>query len=275
MHLEFADTPLSEKDREKNIELCAKLNEYERINAFLNSSNHTARQTVQENEGKIKTLKDALQAKEDIVKQLTDRIETLEAFSEYLSSNTNNAPDVTNGSQNKMESNKKQQPNKNNKFNNNKKQANKGKGGNNYKNENVPNKEELPSNFNKEIQTDNEKNSSDDDVENIASASKEQSTSNEKQEASTTTKVGNTVMIKNFRSSDLDKDISSVNVIALAEKMGLSLTIHQIKDIHAFRENENFVTYIVEFHTKHMQEAFLGKKHILKKHPETKFLFIL
>ncbi|TMW42499.1 hypothetical protein DOY81_012421 [Sarcophaga bullata] len=285
MHLEFVNSPLSEKDQEKNIELCTKLNEYERINAFLNSSNNAARQTVQELEGKIKTLKDALETKEDIVKQLTDRMETLEVFNEYLTSNNNSAPDVSNGSQNKMESNKnmnennkKQQPNKNNKFNNNnnKKQGKKGKGGGNNKNENVPDKEELPSpNINKEIPTDNENNSSDDDIEDGASAIKEQSASNEKQEGFAKSKVGNTVMIKNFKSSDLDKNIATANVIALAEKMGLSLTIHQIKEIHSFRENENFVTYIVEFHTKHMQDAFLGKRHILKKFPQTKFLFIL
>ena len=284
MHLEFADTPLSEKDREKNIELCTKLNEYERINAFLNSSNNAVRQTVQELEGKIKTLKDALQVKEDIVKQLTDRIETLETFSEYLSNKTNSALEVSNGSQNKMESNKsmnennkKQPPYKNNKSNNNKKQANKGKGGNNNKNENISNKEELSPNINKEIPTDNEENkdTSDDEIGAVACAGKEHSTSNQNLEAFVKSKVGNTVMIKNFKSLDLDKDISTANVIALAEKMGLSLTIHQIKEIHAFRENEHFVTYIVEFQAKHMKDAFLGKKHILKKFPETKFLFIL
>lgn len=276
MHLQFDNSPLAKKDQEKNIELCAKLNDFERINAFLNNSNSAARVSIQELEEKIKTLKDALQAKEDITKDLTDRIETLEVLNEYLTKNGNNDPNVSN---NKSESttNSKNTPNENkriqqpNKCNKGKNQSYKGKFGNNNHNYEAANNKQGPTSNKKDLQICGKNDCVDND--DVGGASGGQSALN--QEILKKTKVGNTIMIKNFKSSDLNKDNAIANIIILAEQMGLSLTAAQIRDVFVFRENENFLTYVVEFYTKNMTEAFLGKKHILKNFPQTKFLLVI
>ncbi|TMW40959.1 hypothetical protein DOY81_013961 [Sarcophaga bullata] len=243
MNLTFDDLPVTSKFQE----LCNKLNDHEKINTLLISSNTAARQTILQHEAEIETLKDALQAKEVTVKELNDRIETMEAFSQYLS--INRADNFT----------RKQQPTNNNNYG--------------FKNqiwcdENNTKKVESLSSKHRNQNQNNDYNQNQQEVVANASNNRQQ------QQDSLDETRRNTVVIRNFKSSDLSKDNALANVIGLAEQMRLTLTPDHIKDICVLSEDQNFLTYLVYFCTKHMKEQFLRNIHMLKQLPDTKFLTI-
>lgn len=257
MHLTFNDSPVTGKLQE----LYNKLNNHEEINNLLISSNKEARQTIQQHEEEIKTLKMALQAKEVTIKELNDRIETMEALSQYLS---------TNGVE---KSSRAQQPN--NKY-----------GINNYgfKEQMYAENNEARANYcyNMKVESSTSKfrNHNQNDKYNGYQQEVAANVSNGHNGTATDKPDSldelrrNMVVIRNFKSSDLSIDNALANVIGLAEQMRLTLTPDHIKHIRVHPEDQNFLSYYVYFCTKHMKEQFLRNIRMLEQLPETKFLII-
>lgn len=251
MNLTFTDSPVTSKYQE----LCNKLNNHEKINALLISTDKVSRQTIQQHEEEIKTLKAALQAKEGTIKELNDRIETMEALNQYLS---------TNGAE---KSSKEQQSN--NKYNNY-----------GFKKQLCTETNEAGGNYfyAKKVESSTSKlrnqNQNDYQQEVVSNARNGHNATASHEPDSLDEMRRNMVVIRNFKSSDLSQDNALANVIGLAERMGLTLTPDHIKHIRVIPEDKHFLSYFVYFVTKHMKEQFLKNIYMLQKLSETKFLTI-
>ena len=82
------------------------------------------------------------------------------------------------------------------------------------------------------------------------------------------------VDIENFQSSDFNLETAFVNVLGLAQKMGVTNIRNFIDHIDVYSTKPNFLTYSVRFNRQDKKYAFLQNKDILKEFPETKNLEI-
>lgn len=240
-------------------ELRIKILEHEKINEMLKDSNNVNRQRLEHHKAEIKVLKDALQAKATTIKELSERVETLTEINQLF---TTIRSDID-----------KQQQQSNTKNNNcNKKPIH---NGNKIADNHGKNKKLIKESSTLNASTnDKSKNNNRKEYTNVANCSNEDSETSREKEENLNAMRRNTVVIKNFKSSDLSQDNALANVIGLAEQMGLTLAPTNIKHITVVSEDRNSLTYYVYFLTRQIKDQFLKKIDVLKDLPDTKFLTI-
>ena len=273
MHLTFDDSPLAGRLQEKNIEIITKLNDYESTNILLQSSYNAARQSIQQLESKVKTLKDGLHAKDAVLTELQDRLHIVETYNQYL---TNKYRD------NAMDFGSCSITNENNCIKNgNKKNGNKQQ---QSIHETTNNKQIISLNDIKKRNCYaknhcNATNKCNDENYNASDANKGQHTTplsppEEKEEIFDDTPPDNSVVIQNIKSNNISLDSPITNVIRLGRLMDLRITSHEIHDIFVCKGNPPFLTYIVQFGNKKLKTVFLEKSPVLKNFRKTKSLTI-
>lgn len=274
MFVEFGDQHISWEDKKRTIDLNNELEENKNINICLEEKLKISQVSVQKLEGKLKKLNDTLKSKDITVSDLEEQVGTLEELNKFLSAeNQLHQQNFGNDSKNQIK-------NLNKKLDDLSEQLE----CQIVKNIQLENQIIQPKSFIEQIKN------RDKDLENgdfeeyknldsktIVGNSNDNDNKNIEEQAEETlpktTKL-NTVVVSNYRVSDLRKHPLEAIIIFLARKMGLTLLKHQIRKVITIQHDSKSASLIVTFNNIDTKKAFILNKYRLKHNSNTKFLKI-